>query len=172
MTISPRLTRAAFTLLLLGTVAALLPSPDGTALAGNGCDTGPAGSSGQLAVAVSSSNIRDRYTLIPAAVTYNYFFKSDSNSAYMPLFGGSGVSTVFSVTSGQVVINSAPYSAGDTYRLTSASTFTASQKSIRNSFNVPIGYASGSMNVTGTYFDADEGVSGITYTATATFSAP
>lgn len=173
MMISPRLIRAAFTLLLLGTVAALLPSPDGTALAGNGCDTGPLGSTGQLAVAAASSNIRDTYALTPAAVTYNYYFKSDQNAAYMKLPAGSSVSTTFTVTSGQVVVNAVPYSAGDVFVLQS-STFMAAQKSIRNSFGVTTGYANGSMTTSSTYTETtnQSSTSGITYTATATFSAP
>ncbi len=174
MMISPRLTRAAFTLLLLGTVAALLPSPDGTALAGNGCDTGPPGSTGQLAIAVASNNIRDMYALTPSNVTYGYFFKQDSAAPYMQLQTGSTVSTTFTVTSGQVVIDSVAYSAGDVYVRPASTPFAAAQKLIRKSNGAFAGYASGSMTATSmfTAINNQSNGSGISYTATATFSAP
>ena len=167
MNTSPRLTRAALTFLLFGTVAALLPSQDTTALAENGCFTGPAGSSGQLAIAALSGTVQNSYTLVPAAIAYKIYFKPAANSPYTKLNAGE-TQTTFVRNLGQVAVNGTAYSITNPTS-TAASSFTAAQAV---SFVGGTTYYTGSMTATSTYSTLDSQGIQNAYTATATFSAP
>ncbi len=169
MIISPRLTRAALVFLLFGTTAALLPTQDSAALAGNGCFTGPSGTSGQFAIAPSSSDIRENYLLIPTPTTYRFFYKTESASPYKVLT--SGTSTTFFVNSGQVVIDTVAYPAGShPIILNTKSSFAISQATVYTAgkpANVP-----GSLTFTTTYPGSDPSGNISNYTATITLSTP
>lgn len=169
MIVSPRLTRAALTFLLFGAVAALLPSQDNAALAGNGCLTGPPGTTGQFAIAPFSSDIRENYLLTPTPVSYKFYYRLDSASAYQPVINA--LSTTYFVNSGQVVIDGTTYPAGSSpksplakssFALAQATVFTAGKPA-----NVP-----GSVTFTTTYPGRDIADHENTYTAVITLSVP
>lgn len=170
MIISPRLTRAALAFLLFGTVTALLPTQDTTALADNGCLTGPPGSTGQYAIAPSSSDIRQSYMLVPTPVSYNFYFKPTAASAYTQVLSGSD--TTFVVNSGQVVINKMPYSKSNQPPHYTSSSIPVAQAITRNSFGAPTGYAAADVTVTSTYLGSDLSGHQDTYTAVVTLFAP
>lgn len=167
MIISPRLTRAALAFLLFGTIAALLPAQDNAALAGNGCNTGPSGSTGQLAIAPSSSTIQDAYLLVPAAITYRVYFKPNAASPYAQINTGEA-NTAFVLNSGQVYVGKTTYSGTNPPNITTSS-FTAAQAAIF--VNGKSTNAAGNMTVTSTYATDDGQGHKIQYSATATFSA-
>ncbi len=172
MTLSPRLTRATFTFLLFGTCAALLPTLDNSALASNGCFTGPPGTTGQFAIAPVSSDIRDNYLLTPSTTSYNFYYRTDAASAYKQVI--TSTSTTFVVNSGQVVINSVLYPAGSqSSRPDNKSSFTVAQViTSRNFSGMPTGYAAGSVTFKTTYFGSDATGHVDTSTAVVTISAP
>ena len=168
MIVSPRLTRAALAFLLFGTIAALLPAQDSAALAGNGCNTGPAGNTGQLAIAATSSTIQDSYTLVPAAITYRIYFKPNASAPYATLNAGDST-TSFVLNSGQVYVNTKTYSGTNPPGIVAA-TFTAAQAAVFT--NGKSANVAGSMTVTTSYTSVDTQGNKTQYTATATFSAP
>ncbi len=168
MIVPPRLIRAALAFLLFGTIAALLPAQDNAAMAGNGCDTGPAGSTGQLAIAATSSMIQDSYTLVPAAITYRIYFKPSAASPYATLNTGDAT-TSFVLNSGQVYVNTKTYSGANPPSIVAA-TFTAAQATVFA--NGKPANVAGSMTVTTAYASEDTQGNKIQYNATATFSAP
>ena len=86
MTISPRLTRAALTFLLFGTVAALLPSQDTTAIADVGCTLNPQYKM-RLApfAAVNPSQVSDPATINrPSQVTIATYISKNGGTSYSP----------------------------------------------------------------------------------------
>lgn len=171
MTLSPRLTRAAFAFLLFGTAAALLPAQDNAALAGNGCFTGPPGTTGEFAIGGPGVDVRDSYLLTPTT-TYKYYYKADAASAYGAI--SSNVSTTFQVNSGQAQINGQTYLMGSQPpRPSTGSFFTIAQVvTSRNFSGMPTGYAAGSVTATSIYTFVDTKGNKTTYIATADFSAP
>ena len=171
MTLSPRLTRAALTFLLFGTIAALFPAQDTTALAENGCFTGPAGSTGQYAIAPSNIDIRENYLLTATVTSYKFYYKTDAATAYTQISAGSN--TKFVVNSGQVLINKKAYSPTNQPPLSTASSFPVSQVATGyNSFGVANAYAAGDITVTSTYIGSDPTGHPDTYTATVRLSGP
>ena len=168
MIVSPRLTRAAFAFLLFGTIAALLPAQDNAAMAGNGCNTGPAGNTGQLAIAANSSTIQDSYTRVPAALTYRIYFKPSAAAPYATLNTGD-TTTSFVLNSGQVYVNTKTYSGTNPPSIVAA-TFTAAQATVfTNGKSVSV---AGSMTASTSYIYKDSDGKNTTYMAQATFTAP
>lgn len=168
MIVSPRLTRAALAFLLFGAIAAFLPAQDTTALADNGCFTGPPGSTGQLAIAPTANTIQNAYRLVPATITYQIYFKPDAASAYGTVKSGEAT-TVFTLNSGRVFVNNKTYS-GSNPTYTTAASFTAAQVV---TYVGPITPYAGNMTATTTYVGGDPHNPGtnVTYTATANFTA-
>ena len=100
MTISPRLTRAALTFLLFGTVAALLPSQDTTAIADVGCTLNPQYKM-RLApfAAVNPSQVSDPATINrPSQVTIATYISKNGGTSYSPLSHFSGRILTYSLT--------------------------------------------------------------------------